>query len=122
MWWIYITIPSYGFPYHGYPYDYWRYEIEDMYKIFSDFEILVIERNPLAPGVFLKARKPIDWESNDLSRIALYSIVLGRRTERIVSFEDASVFRRFMFKFMSSKVRWLLPGFVLGILSKKYLT
>ena len=36
---IYITTVSKGFAYHAFPYDFWRYEIEDIIKIFSDFEV-----------------------------------------------------------------------------------
>jgi SAM-dependent methyltransferase len=83
---IYITTRSKGFPYHGYPYDFWRYEIEDMKEIFKDFEIIKLEKDPEAYGVFLKARKPKDYTSIiDLSEISLYSIVLGKRTKEIVT-------------------------------------
>jgi SAM-dependent methyltransferase len=77
---IYITTRSYGFQYHGYPYDFWRYEIEDMNEIFSDFTILMLEKDPECPGVFLKAVKPTNYKPNDLTSIALYSIAIGKRT------------------------------------------
>lgn len=57
---IYITTRSRGFPYHAHPHDYWRFEPEDIVRIFGDFEILALERDWEAPGVFLKARKPGD--------------------------------------------------------------
>jgi len=83
---IYITTCSKGFPYHGYPYDFWRYEVEDMKEIFKDFEIIKLEKDPEAPGVFLKARKSKDYtRSIDLSEICLYSIILGKRTKEIVA-------------------------------------
>jgi len=56
---IYITTRSYGFPYHSCPFDYWRYEIVDVIRIFRDFEIIRLVRDHEAPGVFLKARKPM---------------------------------------------------------------
>jgi SAM-dependent methyltransferase len=94
---IYITTRSYGFPYHAYPYDFWRYEVEDMWKIFSDFEILKLIRDHEVPGVFLKARKPKSYNPVDLSDIALYSMILGRRTISIPSIRDISIFRRLKF-------------------------
>jgi hypothetical protein len=76
----YITTRSYGFPFHTYPYDFWRYEVEDLQKIFSDFKITKIVRDREASRVFLKARKPFDYSPNNIQGIALYSIILGRRT------------------------------------------
>lgn len=81
---MYVTTRSFGFPYHAYPYDFWRYEISDMQKIFSDFDIIKLEKDPWEPGVFLKARKPTEFKLNDLSNIELYSMALGKRTRDIV--------------------------------------
>ncbi len=81
---IYISVPSIGFPYHEYPYDFWRFEIEDMKTIFSDFHIEVLTKKVDTYGLFLKAKKPKNWTPIDLSDIALYSILLGKRTNHIV--------------------------------------
>jgi hypothetical protein len=75
--------------------DYWRYEIEDMYKLFSDFEILILEKDPSVPGVFLKARKPLNYEPTDLQGIALYSMILGKRTTSVPKIQDMPLSRRF---------------------------
>lgn len=75
---IYITTRSLGFGYHAYPYDFWRYEIEDMSKIFSDFEIISLKKDS-DPGVFLKAKKPLEWRANAIDNISLYSMVVGKR-------------------------------------------
>jgi SAM-dependent methyltransferase len=72
---VLITTRSKGFGLHGFPYDYWRYEPEDMERIFGDFEIESIERDRRSPGVFLKARKPSAHIRARLDEIALYSIV-----------------------------------------------
>jgi SAM-dependent methyltransferase len=81
---ILITTRSRGFPIHGHPWDYWRYEPEDMERIFADFEILTIERDPEAPGVFVKARKPQDsFPFAQLEDIELFSVVSGRRTRHL---------------------------------------
>ncbi len=76
---ILITTRSYGFEYHLSPRDYWRYEINDMKYIFSDFEILEIEKDRDAPGVFLKAKKPQKFIEKDLSGYKLYNIVANKR-------------------------------------------
>jgi SAM-dependent methyltransferase len=85
---IYITTRSFGFPLHSYPYDFWRYEIEDMQRIFSDFEILKLIRDHEAPGVFLKAKKPFNYRQNDLQGISLYSMILNMRTASIPNLEE----------------------------------
>lgn len=72
---VLITTRSKGFGLHGFPYDYWRYEPDDMERIFSDFEIEAIESDTRSPGVFLKARKPTDYSRASLDEIALYSVV-----------------------------------------------
>ena len=100
---IYITTRSRGFPHHAYPHDYWRYEIEDMEKIFGDFEIIALEKDWEGPGVFLKARKPTSRSPNDLSQIELYSMVLGRRTREIVGMDKAPLARRLGIQLCQSK-------------------
>jgi SAM-dependent methyltransferase len=91
---MYITTRSFGFPFHAYPLDFWRFEPADMSAIFSDFEILKCQKDPEAPGVFLKAKKPLNWKPVDLSNIALYSMILGRRTKDIPSIEEMPLGRR----------------------------
>lgn len=78
-----LTTRSAGYPYHGYPHDFWRYEKEDMRAIFSDMSILAIASDPLTPGIFIKAAKPENYRENNLSTLALYSIVSGRRQSEI---------------------------------------
>ncbi len=76
-----LTTRSLGFGYHGYPYDFWRYEPDDLRRVFSDFKIDRLESDPSAPGVFLRATKlhAAAEAGPDLSKISLYSIVAGRR-------------------------------------------
>jgi hypothetical protein len=78
-----ITTRSKGFPYHEAPYDFWRYEVSDMVEIFSDFIIDVVAPDPEEPGVFLKARKPVDYVPNDLSGYQLYSMVTQNRARSV---------------------------------------
>ena len=77
---LYITTRSKGFPYHGYPYDFWRFEIYDMKQIFRDFEIIKLVPDHQDPGVFLKARKPKDYqEPINLDDYLLYSIIFNKK-------------------------------------------
>lgn len=71
---ILITTRSKGFPFHNYPEDWWRYEVEDMRNIFSDFEEINIISDPADPGVFVHVRKPESYVKNDLSLIELFQI------------------------------------------------
>jgi hypothetical protein len=91
---VYITAPSHGFPFHAYPYDFWRYEVEDLRKIFNDFEIIKLVRDHQALGVFLKARKPFDYSPSDLQGIALYSMIIDRRTTSIPSLREMPTSRK----------------------------
>jgi len=91
---IYVTTRSKGFPYHGWPYDFWRYELSDMRRIFLDFMMLSLVSDPEAPGVFLKATKPRNWRPIELSEIELYSMILGSRTADIPSIADMPLNRR----------------------------
>ncbi|MFH1442167.1 MAG: methyltransferase domain-containing protein [Candidatus Omnitrophota bacterium] len=77
---IIITTRSKGFHYHGFPFDFWRYELSDMEYIFSDFIIEVAEKDPLALGIFIKARKPENFIENNLSTYRLYSIDLNKKS------------------------------------------
>jgi SAM-dependent methyltransferase len=78
-----ITTRSIGAEYHGYPFDFWRYEISDMEKIFSDFQIDRLETDPLVPGVFMKAVKKNPFFEHDTLEIKLFSILKGRRVEHL---------------------------------------
>ncbi|MCJ7463265.1 MAG: class I SAM-dependent methyltransferase [Thermoplasmata archaeon] len=96
---LFLTTRSIGFPYHAFPYDFWRFEIEDFQKIFSDFDIIVLERDLMSPGVFLKARRPKDSPgSTDLSKFELHSMVLEKRTVRIPSTDEMRLLRRVCIK------------------------
>lgn len=111
---IYITTRSRGFPYHGYPYDFWSYELEDMVKIFSDFKIVCLKRDPSMPGVFIKARKPEDWRPIKLSDIALYSMILGKRMTKCPNINDMPIYQKAMLhliliiRYMGSQIITLL--------------
>lgn len=74
-----ITTRSLGFGYHAFPYDFWRYQTEDMRILFSDLRILELMDDPLSPGVFVKAQKPLEFKECDVSKVALHSMITNRR-------------------------------------------
>jgi SAM-dependent methyltransferase len=104
-----ITTRSIGFHYHGYPYDFWRYELSDIEQMLSDFEIVIERKDRQHKGVFVYARKPLDFEEVDLSDHRLYSIVARRRVvditerdQRIFNFFHS--FERFRKRYLSSRI------------------
>jgi SAM-dependent methyltransferase len=101
-----ITTRSRGFGVHAYPHDYWRYEPEDMQRIFGDLQIESLERDPTRPGVFMKAQKPPAFEAAQLDDVALYSII---RQERALEVTDEEA-REFKPPFSVVDVLWsVLP-------------
>ncbi len=89
-----VTTRSFGFGYHSYPYDFWRFEPEDFRAIFSDCELIKLEKDAPDPGVFLKARKPLDFKENELSRLEMYSMIAGKRVRDV----DSAAVDRFLRK------------------------
>jgi SAM-dependent methyltransferase len=85
-----LTTRSAGFHYHAWPYDFWRYEAADMRQIFGDLDILAVEPDPEAPGVFLLARRP-ELFVERTPELALVSILTGRR-ERTITDRQIRVF------------------------------
>ncbi len=79
-----ITTRSQGYPFHAAPHDYWRFEVEDMRRIFSDFENVVVAADVQEPGVFVSGDKPlVHSKPAALERIEIFSMVMNRRTESI---------------------------------------
>ncbi len=78
-----VTTRSYGFPLHKYPDDYWRFETFDMQRIFADFHIETLMKDPSEPGVFLKAIRPPSSPSVDLNSIFLFSMKMQARERPI---------------------------------------
>jgi len=74
-----ITTRSKGVEYHGFPFDFWRYEKSDFEFIFSDFYIEALEKELGDLGIFIRARKPINFVEKELKNYKLYSIIQNRR-------------------------------------------
>jgi SAM-dependent methyltransferase len=104
---IVITTRSITYPYHGVPHDYWRYQPEDMQRIFAGWRFEALETDPERPGVFVAARK-VASEDASLDSIALHSVALGRRVL------DVSTGRVLLHRLSSPRraAAWLLPEWV----------
>jgi SAM-dependent methyltransferase len=76
-----LTTRSEGFPYHRHPEDYWRFNLADMGVIADRVGMqvltLVPDPYPSHPGVFIKARKPVDWTAGciDLDDVTVAEVV-----------------------------------------------
>ncbi|WP_217423094.1 hypothetical protein [Methanocella conradii] len=74
-----------------------------MRNIFQDCEILALEKDSSAPGVFIKAKKMNNFNEIDLSSYALYSIILNRKVKDIEEKDLKSVYFKFNFKLVVFK-------------------
>jgi SAM-dependent methyltransferase len=72
---IILTTRSKGFGLHNYPVDFWRYEDSDLRNIFEDFIVEKTEKDIYAPGIFMKAIKPKNFQEKDISQVKLYNIL-----------------------------------------------
>lgn len=108
-----ITTRSIGFPFHGFPHDYWRYEESDFNEIFSDFNIIEMEKDYLNPGIFMLAQKPQDFAEKDLSDIRLYSMAYR---DRIAEPEEARLKAFLRYRLFLEKIK----HFSLGIAQKVF--
>lgn len=100
-----LTTRSKGFPYHGWPFDFWRYEASDMKVIFSDLTIDAVEKDSLSPGVFIRARKPVDFTEANLEDHELFSVITLRRSKSISEL-DIIFFKLAIFPFVLVKQFW----------------
>lgn len=85
-----LTTRSPGFAYHAWPHDFWRYTPDDMRRIFADLEIVTVEPDSPAAGVFVLARRPEAF-AEQTPDLALVSMITGRR-ERSVSDRQIRLF------------------------------
>ena len=109
---IIISTRSIGFGYHAYPSDFWRYEPDDIRAIFSDMELVVLERDaPQSPGVMAKIRKPNEFWENDLTNLRLYSMI---DQERISDVDDRHVDRFLRLMRYRKKISQLAAKLVTG--------
>lgn len=57
-----LTTRSIGFPYHPCPGDWWRFGTGDLESAFADWEIEDSRPDPVNPGAFIRARRPLVWD------------------------------------------------------------
>jgi SAM-dependent methyltransferase len=110
-----LTTRSRGFGYHANPFDFWRYEVSDMNVIFADLSIEANEKDPLAPGVFVKARKPVSFTEVNLEAYKLYTITTLRRCKNISEFDllISKVVRGFFWPLLPAGMRATIKKMIL---------
>ncbi len=82
---IIIMIVPHTWAYHGHPSDYWRYSLEDIKHIFSDFDIMQLDEDSgMKRLVYVKAKKPDDFQEQRIEDYQLYSVITGRRERELV--------------------------------------
>lgn len=64
-----LTTRSPGFQLHEYPGDFWRFTVEDMMRIWADWEGIEIRSDEQAPGVFVAAERPQPWQEIEPARV-----------------------------------------------------
>jgi SAM-dependent methyltransferase len=88
---IYLTTKSRGSIVPKYPHahrkliDYWRFGMEEIKNIFSDFEIVLLKNKPISldPGVIYLGKKLNNYNKEKLEKISVYSLILKRNTTKI---------------------------------------
>jgi SAM-dependent methyltransferase len=117
---ILIIVPS-CFPLHDYPHDFWRYELEDVTRIFTDCEILILEEDPQPPSlVYTKIRKPSAFVENDLAGCELYSVIVGERLAELrwrdyFNVHYALLRARYFYKYVYSRLYMVYVKIATGI-------
>lgn len=99
-----LTTRSIGTGYHAYPYDFWRFQIEDFKEIFSDMKVEALEKDSLAPGVFIKAQKDVSLSPKDLSEMQIYSIITKQLEKNLTPEQIARFDRLFKLRLPLIKV------------------
>jgi SAM-dependent methyltransferase len=109
---IVVSTRSRGRPYHAAPYDFWRYEVQDIEKAFSDCEVLCVEPDRSTPGILAAVRRPAGFEERDLLDMKLYSM-LSREREADVRLEGTRKIS-FILVLVADKLRqigtWVFSG------------
>ncbi len=76
---VLLSTRSKGYPYHGAAYgDFWRFEQDDLKKIFPDFDIVALKGDTRMPGVLFIGRKSCRHAAA-LDNIQLFSIITHKR-------------------------------------------
>lgn len=114
---IILSTRSYRFPYHGHPHDFWRFELEDMNFIFSDCNILSLEKDFSAPGIFVKLEKPNIFNEKNLDGYELYNIIKNKKisyfnSEEIDSFYFRSLILKRKYSGLMGSIFSLLSSFI----------